>query len=74
MRHRAERRRHYRYPPSLILMTGLLAHGGTGGALVETAVLLVPLAAFALMARSAHRREAKGPNPADENGSVGAPS
>lgn len=34
----------------------MLAHGGTAGALAETAFVLVPIAVFAVLARMSRRR------------------
>lgn len=43
----------------------LLAHGGTGGAIVEGAFLLFPVAAFFFLSRWSKRREQADPAPGD---------
>lgn len=44
----------------------VLAHGGTGGAIVEGAFLLFPVAAFFLLSRWSKRREQAEPDPAPD--------
>ncbi|MGQ0742814.1 MAG: hypothetical protein ACT4OS_00445 [Acidimicrobiales bacterium] len=55
-------------------MNELLAHGGVGGALIEGAVLMVPIAAFALLARAGRRREAARAATGDDPRSAPPPS
>ena len=38
------------------MATGILAHGGTAGALAEIAFIVVPLVVFAILARVSRRR------------------
>ena len=44
----------------------VLAHGGTGGAIIEGAFLLFPVAAFFFLSRWSKRREQAEPDPAPD--------